>query len=112
MTSLFFQRVEALPRYDFCNIRRRYCILQSICRAPRFTMRKATTTKNKQGVVSSNYCLCNKVGFKEKKKPTKDDSKRLVNGVGCKAKWFSNIERKEDVVSIFHEGHNNPLYTP
>ncbi|KAL2942641.1 putative protein FAR1-RELATED SEQUENCE 10 [Bienertia sinuspersici] len=39
-----------------------------------FNIHKATTTKSRQGVVSFKYCLCNKAGFKEKKKPIKDDS--------------------------------------
>ncbi|KAL2933364.1 putative protein FAR1-RELATED SEQUENCE 10 [Bienertia sinuspersici] len=47
---------------------------KAYARASGFNMCKATTTKNRQGVVSFKYCLCNKAGFKEKKKPIKDDS--------------------------------------
>ncbi|KAL2897975.1 Cytochrome b5, partial [Bienertia sinuspersici] len=41
-------------------------------RATGFNMHKATSTKNRQGAVSFKYYLCNKAGFKAKKKPIKD----------------------------------------
>ncbi|KAL2901509.1 Protein FAR1-RELATED SEQUENCE 5 [Bienertia sinuspersici] len=125
----------------FLTLKEGIAFYKAYARPSGFNMRKATTTKNRQSVVSFKYCLCNKAGFKEKKNPIKDDSykqkepktnceenkkteanekstdvvnrKRLVTIVGCKVQMVLK-HRKEGgyVVSIFHEGHNHPLYTP
>ncbi|XP_048503104.1 protein FAR1-RELATED SEQUENCE 5-like [Beta vulgaris subsp. vulgaris] len=90
-----------------------------------FNTRKSTTNKNKSGVVAIKYCLCNKAGFKEKRKTKNEDKpkeqedgkattrKRLVTRVGCKAQLVLKIREEGGYfVKNFYEGHTHPLYTP
>ncbi|KAL2922755.1 Protein FAR1-RELATED SEQUENCE 5, partial [Bienertia sinuspersici] len=96
-----------------------------------FNVRKAITTKSKKGDMAFKYFLCNKAGFKGKRKVQvvdilKDNEgddvvvqsslisrKRLVTRVGCKAKMVLKLFNKSSyVVTIFHEGHTHALYTP
>ncbi|KAL2931051.1 putative protein FAR1-RELATED SEQUENCE 10 [Bienertia sinuspersici] len=96
-----------------------------------FNVRKATTTKTKKADVAFKYFLCNKAGFKEKRRGKvldnlKDNEgddvvlqsssisrKRLVTHVGCKAKMVLKFFNKSSyVVTIFHEGHTHRLFTP
>ncbi|XP_021717679.1 protein FAR1-RELATED SEQUENCE 5-like [Chenopodium quinoa] len=95
-----------------------------------FNTRKSTSKRHIEKKLAFQYVLCNKKGFKEKKKPIVErilndkegqskegkisiTRKRLVTRVGCKA--FMVLKHCEDekyIVTQFHEGHTHPLYTP
>ncbi|KAL2942091.1 putative protein FAR1-RELATED SEQUENCE 10, partial [Bienertia sinuspersici] len=88
-----------------------------------FNVRKATATKSKKCDVTFKYFLCNKAGFKEKRKAQVADNlkdneggdvvvqsssisrKRLLIRLGCKAKMVLSFFKKSSYVTIFHEGH-------
>ncbi|KAL2944187.1 Protein FAR1-RELATED SEQUENCE 5 [Bienertia sinuspersici] len=116
---------------QFFSIEDELKFYKTYAKACGFNVRKATTTKSKKGDVAFKYFLCNKAGFKEKQRGQvldnlKDNQgddvvvqsssisrKRLVTHVGCKAKMVLKFFNKSSyVVTIFHEGHTHPLYTP
>ncbi|XP_021730514.1 protein FAR1-RELATED SEQUENCE 5-like [Chenopodium quinoa] len=96
-----------------------------------FNTRKSTTKRQRRSKeLKSQYILCNKEGYKEKRKPTVEKDlnnnegesneektsikrKRLVTRVGCKAHIvIKHCDDNKFIVSQFHEGHTHPLYTP
>ncbi|KAL2901578.1 putative protein FAR1-RELATED SEQUENCE 10 [Bienertia sinuspersici] len=116
---------------QFLSIEDGFKLYKTYTEACGFNVRKATTTKSKKGDVAFKYFLCNKAGFKEKRKAQVVDNlkdneggdvvvqsssisrKRLGTRVGCKAKMVLKLLNKSSyVVTIFHEGRTYPLYTP
>ncbi|XP_021714637.1 protein FAR1-RELATED SEQUENCE 5-like [Chenopodium quinoa] len=103
---------------------------KSYALAAGFNTRKSTSKRHTEKKLAFQYVLCNKQGFKEKKKPIVESilndkegqskegkisitRKRLVTRVGCKA--FMVLKHCEDekyIVTQSHEGHTHPLYTP
>jgi FAR1 DNA-binding domain-containing protein len=96
-----------------------------------FNTRKSTTKRQRRSnELKAQYILCNKEGYKEKRKPivekdlnnnegesneekTSIKRKRLVTRVGCKAHIIlKHCDDNKFIVSQFHEGHTHPLYTP
>ncbi|XP_021758601.1 protein FAR1-RELATED SEQUENCE 5-like [Chenopodium quinoa] len=96
-----------------------------------FNTRKSTTKRQRRSKeLKYQYILCNKEGYKEKRKITVEKDlhnkegenneekasikrKRLVTRVGCKAHIvLKHCDDNTFIVTKFHEGHTHALYTP
>ncbi|XP_021759092.1 protein FAR1-RELATED SEQUENCE 5-like [Chenopodium quinoa] len=96
-----------------------------------FNTRKSTTKRQRRSKeLKYQYILCNKEGYKEKRKTTVEKDlnnkegenneekssikrKRLVTHVGCKTHIvLKNCDDNTFIVTKFHEGHTHALYTP
>ena len=114
----------------FNNVEEGFEFYKAYAFAAGFNTRKSTTKRHKQSnLLTIQYIVCNKEGYKEKKRRVVDKNlnnneeenaeekalitrKILVTRVGCKAHISLNRCGDKFMLTKFHEGHNHPLYTP
>ncbi|CAO2820334.1 unnamed protein product [Amaranthus hypochondriacus] len=131
LLSICSNELKPAIRMKFNNLEEGLEFYKRYAFAAGFNTRKSTTKRQRRSKeLKSQYILCNKEGYREKRKPTVEKDlinnegesnkektsikrKRLVTRIGCKAHIIlKHCDDNKFIVSQIHEGHTHPLYTP